>query len=351
MTDGRHPRRAAGPRRHERSAPPAVAGRPARAGEAQPDPRRRRAGATTAITPSTRCSCRSRSPTGSAWPRSAGDRDTLHVTGLDAGPPADNLVFRALAAARAAVGGGWPGGPGPAPALAARLEKRIPVAAGLAGGSSDAAATLDGALEAWGAELDDDVRHGAGRAPRLGRAVLPGRRPGPRRGSRRTGRAAPRPARDARRAPRHAGRRRPDAGRLRRVRCHPAATATGRSGCRRPISPRSCGPGSRPRTSSPGPASWPRPTTCCRRPRSSCPTLVPFKRALSRLLARPIGLSGSGPDAVGALSFGGGGHRAPPTVVRAALADGRASRRPGVVRAVRRRHDHRRPHASEGSAS
>src|SRR6185436_7910091 len=79
--------------------------------------------------------------------------DTLHVSGLDAGPPADNLVFRAIAAARAAIGGGHPGGPGPAPALAARLEKRIPVAAGLAGGSSDAAAALDGALEAWAADL------------------------------------------------------------------------------------------------------------------------------------------------------------------------------------------------------
>jgi 4-diphosphocytidyl-2-C-methyl-D-erythritol kinase len=89
----------------------------------------------------------------------AGGRDTLHVSGLDAGPPADNLVFRALAAARAAVGGGWQGGPGPAPAIAARLDKRIPVAAGLAGGSSDAAATVDGALEAWGAELDDQRRH------------------------------------------------------------------------------------------------------------------------------------------------------------------------------------------------
>jgi 4-diphosphocytidyl-2-C-methyl-D-erythritol kinase len=87
-----------------------------------------------------------------------GDHDTLHVTGLDSGPPADNLVFRAIAAARAAIGAGWPGGPGPAPALAARLDKRIPVAAGLAGGSSDAAATLDGALEAWGADLDEDAR-------------------------------------------------------------------------------------------------------------------------------------------------------------------------------------------------
>jgi 4-diphosphocytidyl-2-C-methyl-D-erythritol kinase len=88
----------------------------------------------------------------------AGHADTLHVTGLDAGPPAENLVLRALAATRAAVGGGWQGGSGPAPALAARLEKRIPVAAGLAGGSSDAAATVDGAIEAWGAELDDHAR-------------------------------------------------------------------------------------------------------------------------------------------------------------------------------------------------
>ena len=98
-----------------------------------------------------------------------GDRDALHVTGLDAGPAADNLVLRALAAARAAVGGGWAGGPGPAPALAARLEKRIPVAAGLAGGSSDAAATVDGALEAWGADLDDHARIAV--AARLGSDV------------------------------------------------------------------------------------------------------------------------------------------------------------------------------------
>jgi 4-diphosphocytidyl-2-C-methyl-D-erythritol kinase len=87
-----------------------------------------------------------------------GNDDTLHVTGIDAGPTAENLVLRAIAAARTAVGGGWPGGPASTPAIAARLEKRIPVAAGLGGGSSDAAAALDGALEAWGAELDDDTR-------------------------------------------------------------------------------------------------------------------------------------------------------------------------------------------------
>jgi 4-diphosphocytidyl-2-C-methyl-D-erythritol kinase len=93
----------------------------------------------------------------------SGDRDTLHVSGFDPGEPADNLVLRAIAATRAAVGSDWPGGPGPrgprpAPFLAARLDKRIPVAAGLGGGSSDAAAALDGALEAWSAELDPETR-------------------------------------------------------------------------------------------------------------------------------------------------------------------------------------------------
>ncbi len=75
--------------------------------------------------------------------------DTLHVSGRDAGPNPANLVLRAVAAARSAVGGS-----GPTPPLAIRLDKRIPVAAGLAGGSSDAAAALDASLEAWGATLD-----------------------------------------------------------------------------------------------------------------------------------------------------------------------------------------------------
>ena len=102
-------------------------------------------------------------------PPGAGVADTLHVAGPDTGPPASNLVLRAIAEARRAVGGGWPGGPGPAPALAVRLDKQIPVAAGLGGGSSDAAAALDAALEAWDADLDPTARRAA--AARLGSDV------------------------------------------------------------------------------------------------------------------------------------------------------------------------------------
>ena len=83
----------------------------------------------------------------------AGGEDTLRVEGPDCGPAEHNLVLRAIAAVRAAVGRG-----AVTPPLAARLEKRIPVAAGLGGGSSDAAAAIDAALEAWSAELDAERR-------------------------------------------------------------------------------------------------------------------------------------------------------------------------------------------------
>ena len=86
-----------------------------------------------------------------------GGSDSLHVDGFDPGPPADNLVLRAIAAARTAAMPAWGRRELPPP-LAARLEKRIPVAAGLAGGSSDAAAAMDAALEAWGVTLDGDTR-------------------------------------------------------------------------------------------------------------------------------------------------------------------------------------------------
>ena len=103
--------------------------------------------------------------------------DTLHVDGPDTGPTERDLVLRAITEARRALGAPDPGtdpsavppGRPNAPALAARLEKRIPVAAGLAGGSSDAAAALDGALETWSLELEPSVRAAA--ALRLGSDV------------------------------------------------------------------------------------------------------------------------------------------------------------------------------------
>ena len=61
----------------------------------------------------------------------------------------DNLAARAVTALVEAVGPGVRDAPG----LAIEIRKRIPVAAGLAGGSADAAGALVACNELWGAGL------------------------------------------------------------------------------------------------------------------------------------------------------------------------------------------------------
>jgi 4-diphosphocytidyl-2-C-methyl-D-erythritol kinase len=78
---------------------------------------------------------------------SAADDISLEISG-DAGmladnPPESNLAYRAAAALRRRIG--YTGG------ARIELEKRVPVAAGLGGGSSDAAAVLRGLNVLWGA--------------------------------------------------------------------------------------------------------------------------------------------------------------------------------------------------------
>ncbi|WIY70360.1 4-(cytidine 5'-diphospho)-2-C-methyl-D-erythritol kinase [Aquidulcibacter paucihalophilus] len=79
------------------------------------------------------------------------ERLSLTVTGPFAGAlegEGDNLVLRAVRALGAAAGIGEPG-------LRITLDKQLPVAAGLGGGSSDAGAALKLARNALGLPLDD----------------------------------------------------------------------------------------------------------------------------------------------------------------------------------------------------
>jgi 4-diphosphocytidyl-2-C-methyl-D-erythritol kinase len=80
------------------------------------------------------------------------ERDSVAITGEGADSvPTDggNLATRAAGALARAVGPGSRDAPG----LAIQITKRIPVAAGLAGGSADAAATLVACNELWGTGL------------------------------------------------------------------------------------------------------------------------------------------------------------------------------------------------------
>jgi len=87
----------------------------------------------------------------------SGPTDRLQVTGLPGTPVEGNLILRALAALRAHAAIDLP-------ALDVTLEKAIPVAAGLGGGSSDAAAALKLAQAAWGIGLspEDEAALAAG---------------------------------------------------------------------------------------------------------------------------------------------------------------------------------------------
>ncbi len=78
-------------------------------------------------------------------------RDAVTVTGEGAGDvprDGDNLALRAVKALRAKARGA-----GRAPGVRVTISKRIPVAAGLAGGSADAAAALVACNELWAAGL------------------------------------------------------------------------------------------------------------------------------------------------------------------------------------------------------
>jgi 4-diphosphocytidyl-2-C-methyl-D-erythritol kinase len=82
----------------------------------------------------------------------SGGFDSLAIAGDPDCPVDGNLVLRAAAELRARLDADLP-------PLAFRLQKVIPMDAGLAGGSADAAAAIDAAAEAWGVDLDPEVRH------------------------------------------------------------------------------------------------------------------------------------------------------------------------------------------------
>jgi 4-diphosphocytidyl-2-C-methyl-D-erythritol kinase len=121
------------------------------------------------------------------------ERDAVSVSGEGADrvpDDGDNLALRAVAALRAAVD---PGTPADAGGVHITITKRIPVAAGLAGGSADAAAALVACNELWGAGLGQPqlLEIAAGVGSDVAFAVLGGTAVGRGRGERLTPALAP----------------------------------------------------------------------------------------------------------------------------------------------------------------
>ena len=309
--------------RHDRGGPaaPADPGRPPRPGQAQPDPGRHRA--TRRRLPLAALGVRAARARRPAQPR-AGRRPPGHA-------PRHRSRRRSAGRQPRAPGdrGGPRGGrrglgravPVRRPALAARLEKRIPVAAGLAGGLVGRRRRARRRARGVGRRARRRRPSRRRRPARLRRAVLPRRRPGARRGSRRDRRAAPRPPRGARRPARHPGHRRLDAGRLRRLRRDPPP---GRR--RRPpvVDPPRRGAAGGPECR--GPRRAGRRARLGQRPAAGDRARRPGPRAVqagadaaARPPDRPVGLR---TDALGALSFRGTKPRPPPTSSGAALRDG-----------------------------
>ena len=86
------------------------------------------------------------------------DADSFSISGpfgdlLRAGDGGDNLVTRAKDLLRDALASTGQ----PAPPVAIHLEKNLPVASGIGGGSADAAATLRGLLRHWRAAIAPDT--------------------------------------------------------------------------------------------------------------------------------------------------------------------------------------------------